>query len=50
MKKLMSAWAKFPPNMQNILVSTIVCIVMTASGASVETCQAVQNILSGVSA
>lgn len=44
MKKLIDLWGKMPPNLQNILLSTVVCIGMTASGASVEACQAIHNI------
>lgn len=44
MKKIIDVWTKIPPTLQNILVSTVVCIGMTASGASVETCQAIYNI------
>ena len=35
---------------QMTLISTVVCIVLTASGASVETCQAVHDLFNAAQA
>lgn len=36
--------------MQTTMISTIVCIALTASGTSVETCQAVHDLFNAVQA
>lgn len=48
MKKLFSTvgkvWGKMPPTLQNTVVSTVVCVGLTALGVPLETCQAIQSI------
>lgn len=48
MKKVFTAigkvWVKIPPTLQNTVISTIVCVGLTAFGVPVETCEAINSI------
>lgn len=45
MKKFLGFWSKIPANFQNTLISTVVCSVLMLTGAPVETCQVIKQIM-----
>lgn len=45
-EKIKKAWDKIPTTAQNTIISTIVCTVLTATGAPVEVCEVAKKIIS----
>lgn len=48
MKNFLKIWSKVPTNLQTTIISTVVCVALTATGANVETCQKIHDIFNAV--